>query len=290
MIESFDGVVPFVRVADHGSFRAAAAELGVTPAAVSKAVKRLEAELGVTLLHRTTRSVRLSDEGAVFLARAKEAIAQLEAGRAQVAMSRREARGVVRISASFVVGRFLISRLGGFAARYPGLRFDLRLTDRNVRLVDERVDVAVRIGRLADSELVARKLRDTRWVTLASPAYLARRGTPEEPADLEGHDLVAFRSPRGKTVPFRFASGDFDPESRVRVDQGELVLEAAAGGLGIAQVFGFMAADPLRAGRLVEILETHAAVGPPLHAVTTRARRRLPRVRVTLRFLGDLFA
>lgn len=286
----FDGVVPFVHTARHLSFRRAAAELGISPAAVSKAVARLESELGVELLHRTTRKVALSDEGALFYARCEEAMQQVRTGREQLARAQRVPRGELCVSLPFVLGRRLIGSLGRFIARYPTLHVDLRFTDRKVRLVDERVDVAIRVGPLADSALVSRKLADTRWVTAASPAYLARAGTPNRVDELTAHACVRFKSTRGRVVPWTFhAQPRVSVPGCLDLDQGDLILDAALTGVGLVQVFDHMARPHLDAGRLVEVLAAEAAPGPSIFAVCRPGQRSTPKVRALMDFLIETF-
>ncbi len=292
MSDLFDGIVPFVHAARALSFRAAADELGVTPAAVSKSVKRLEARLGVQLLHRTTRRVSLSDEGAQFLVRCEDAMAHVQAGLDLVDTAQRTPRGDLTVSLSYVLGQTLLTALPRFLARYPALHVDLRLTDRHSRLVDERIDVALRVGPLADSALVARRLMQPRWITVAAPDYLARHGTPTAPEQLDSHTCIRFRSPRGKPIPWTFLDPAGRPRSvsvpgRLDMDHGELIVTAARAGAGIAQVFDFMAAPWVRDGRLLEILGDWAADGPPVHALVLPGRRRAPKVRAFLDFVTE---
>lgn len=293
MADLFDGIVPFVHAARARNFRVAAEQLGVTPAAISKAIKRLEAELGATLLHRTTRTVSLSAEGARFLARCEDAIAHVQAGRDQLAAAQTVPRGELTVSLSYVLGPTLMARLPRFVARYPELVLDLRVTDRRVRLVEDRVDVALRVGTLPDSSMVARKLLQPRWVTVAAPGYLARQGTPTTPEALREHACLRFRSPRGKAVPWTFLDAPggtpctLEVPGRVDVDQGELIVTAAEAGVGVAQVFDFMAAEPLREGRLVEVLRERAAPGPPVHALVLRGQQGTPKVRAFLDFVSE---
>ncbi|MEM7609388.1 MAG: substrate binding domain-containing protein, partial [Myxococcota bacterium] len=194
------------------------------------------------------------------------------------------------ISASFVFGAFMVRALPRFFARYPGLEVDLRLTDRRVRLVREDVDIALRIGRLTDSELVGRKLRDASWRLVASPTYLAARGTPRERSDLAKHDAVLFRTPRGKVKPIALADGVAPTRNRLCLDQGPLVLDAAVAGLGIAQVFDFMCESAISRGELLSLLPDHMPAAEPIFALTTKARRRHPRVRVALDFLSEILS
>ena len=285
-------VEPFVRVAEAGSFRRAAERLGVTPAAVSKAVSKLEEELGVRLLERTSRHVALTPEGRTFLTHARAALDHLQAGRDLVADKSGIVQGNLRISVPYVLGRTVTAALPRLAARHPRLSFDMRLTDRQVDLATEEVDVALRIGTLPDdADLIARPLRRPRWATVASPGYLGRRGTPSDPRDLTDHDCCVFVAPTGTDTPFRFAGRDaLEVPALLRVDQGELLVEAAVAGLGLCQAFDWMVAPHLSAGRLIEVLRHVAAEGPPLHAVVLPRRRKAPRVRAFLEFLDELLA
>lgn len=294
MADLFDGVLPFVHTARHKSFVRAAEQLGVTSAAVSKAVARLEEHLGVRLLHRTTRRVSLSQEGEMFLQRCEAAIAEVRAGRDLVTMAQKVPRGDLTVSLPFVLGKTLVRRLAPLCARYPCLRVHLRLTDSRARLVDDRVDVAIRVGDLPDSSLIARRVLRTRWVTVASRAYLARRGRPESPDDLGQHDCLRFVSPRRKPVdwtfrdPQRQRSYTVAVEGSLDMDQGELLVDAAAEGLGVAQVFDLMVADRIRTGELEEILGEYAASGPDIHALCLPEQRRTPKVRAFLDFLAPV--
>jgi len=296
MRDPFAGIVPFVYTARDRSFRRAAERLGITPAAVSKAIQRLEEEIGVQLFHRTTRRVSLSPEGEIFLARCQEAMAQVHAGRELIAMAQRDPVGELTVSLPFILGRALVARLPRFLGRYPALKLHLRLSDRLSRLVEEGVDIAIRMGELDDSTLVARRIMHTRWATVAAPAYLAQHGTPARPRDLAGHNCIKFRSPRGVEVEWSFAAGARGPDDKIKtagnldLDQGELLLEAAASGLGICQALDFMIEDHVRAGKLVEILREHAAQGPAIHALCLPGQRSSPRVRAFIDFLVDELA
>jgi len=292
--ELFEGVVPFVFVAEERSFKAAAARLGVTSAAVSKAIKRLEERLGVRLLHRTTRHVSLSAEGELFLASCRQALDAVRAGQHKVAMALEVARGDLTVSMSPVLTRFLTRHLPRFLARYPHLALHLRFTDRYSQLIDENIDVAIRIGDLEDSTLVVRRLMQPRWVTVAAPSYLARRGQPMTLDDLDTHDGLGFLSPHGLLVPwtFRTAGGAVEtrrPPRLLDADLGDCLLEAAIAGLGLAQVFGFLVADDLLAGRLVEVLPDLAAPAPPIHAVCLPGQTANPKVRAFMDFAVEVF-
>ncbi len=289
-MDLFSGVIPFVHVAEAGGFRAAAARLGVSAAAVSKSVAKLEAELGVVLLERTSRHVALTPEGAVFLERCRAAMAQLQAGREQVAGAQREPRGLLRVTLPPVLGRSVLPVVARLSSRYPRLSIRLVVTNRLLRLVEEEIDVALRLGPLAGSSLIARALRTPRWITVAAPAYLASRGAPTSPADLARHECIKFVL-RGKVVEWSFRAGhgaiDVATPSRILLDQGDLLIDAVVHAVGVAQVLDFMAAPLLEAGLLVEVLAPFATDGPSLHAVTPARRASVPRVRVFLDALGD---
>jgi DNA-binding transcriptional LysR family regulator len=291
----FSGVLPFFHAAEERSFRKAAERLSVTPAAVSKAVLKLEETLGVKLLVRTSRTVALTPEGATFLERCREAIGSLQAGRELVSASRRLPKGPVHASLPFILGRIVGTDLPRIAARYPNLDFRLTFTDRLVKLADESIDVAVRIGTLQDSSLVARQLRTSRWVTVAAPSYLSRRGTPAEPGQLGVHDCLQFMTPQGKPRALTFhepRSGETLVKGltpRLLVDQGDVMLSAAVGGLGICQVLDFMVQGHLERGELVELLAEYAAPGPPITALTTPERSRSANVKAFMAFLVETF-
>lgn len=296
MKELFTGVVPFVFTARERSFRGAATQLGVTPAAVSKAVQKLERELGVTLLHRTTRKVSLSREGEMFFARCERAIELVHGGRQALALVRDDPGGELTVTAPHIFGRALAVHLAKFHRRYPGLHVHLRFSDSFEELVDSGIDVAIRIGELADSSLVGRVILRPHRVTVASPSYLARAGRPDSPHDLNAHACIKFRSPRGRLVEWSFVDPQTGAPLRVStsgpvdMDHGERLLDAARGGVGLTQAFDFMVTEALREGSLVEVLEPYAAAGPPVHAVCLPEQRRVPRVRAFLDFLAESFA
>lgn len=283
------GIEHFVAVAETLSFRGGAARLGLSPAAVSKAVARLEQGLGVRLLARNTRSVALTPEGRVFLGHCRQALDALQAGRDAVSAARELAEGTLRVSASPVLARPLIDALSRLRSRHPRIEVELCLTDRLARLVEDEVDVAVRLGALDDSALVARRLRSPRWATVASPPYLARQGRPRSPDALPGHACLGFLHPTGGVVPWLFEGAEpVAPPCALRLDSGEHLVTAAVAGLGIAQVFDFMVAEHVAAGRLVEVLAERAAPGPPLHAIWRAGRQRVPRVRALLDVLVEV--
>lgn len=280
-MDLFAGVIPFVAVAETGGFRRAAAQLGLTAAAVSKSVAKLEEQLGVTLLHRTSRTVALTTEGHDYLARCREAVALMKGAREAVEVARTAPEGVVRISASPILGRPILKGLAAAALRHPRLRFELTLSDRVAKLAEEEIDIAVRVGAAHDQTLTARSLATPSWCTLASPTYLARR----RGGDLAAHDVIAFAGPRG--VLRTFAGHGKLPEPRMTIDQGERLVDAALAGIGIVQVLDFMAAAHLADGRLIEF--SPRVPGPVIRALCLPRRARASRVRAVLDALVEAF-
>lgn len=291
-MDPFRGALPFVRAAESQSFSGAARVLGVSPAAISKAVATLEADLGVRLFERTSRRVALTPEGALYYERCREALGQLEAAREMVANAQRTPRGEVTLSLSPILARPLCLHMGRLLSRYPELFVHLRVTDRVVDLIEERVDVAVRVGPIEESSLLAHPLLQPRWTTLAAPSYLARHGEPQHPRDLEGHAHLPFLTPRGRVADWSFLDDEeplqVRPKGPVDVDHGDRLLDLAEGGVGICQVLDFMLDDRVRDGRLVVVLDRFSAPGPPIHAVTLR-RRLSPKVRAVVRWLEGAF-
>lgn len=292
----FAGVLPFVHVAEERSFRRAAQRLGVTTAAVSKAVLKLEAELGVALLVRTSRSVSTTPEGDAFLAQCREAVRAVGAARAHAKEAHRQPRGEVHLTMSPVLGSTIVRELSRLCARHPTLTFRVTATDRLVRLVEEGVDVAVRLGAPEDSTLLGRLLRRPRWATVASPRYLARALVPSSPDELARLSCLRFVGPNGRPRSWSFvdpstgAARSVAVEGPLLIDQGERLLDAALAGMGACQVLDFMVQEHVREGRLVELLPAHAAPGPEIHALYPRERGRSPNVRAVVAFLAEVLA
>lgn len=290
----FSGVVPFVAVAEEKSFRVAAQRLSVTVAAVSKAVSRLEEELGVTLVARTTRSVALTPAGVELLARFRSAIDLVEQARSAASLARSGPFGEISVSLSFVFASVVIRQFATLAARHPGVSFRFQLTDRLSKLIDEKIDVAVRIGALADSSQLARRVHLPRWVTIASPLYLSQRGRPGSLGELAAHNCLRFVTQTGKPRNWTFEQSGEDVEwpvaGNLLVDQGEVLVQAALDGTGIAQVLDFMVAEHVEQGRLVELFSEHASAAPPVHVVFARGRKRDPNIRLCVDFLTTLFS
>lgn len=290
----FSGVLPFVRTAEEKSFSRAASELGVSTAAVSKAVKKLEAGLGVKLLERSSRLVTLTRAGQTFLERCRQAVLTMQGAHEAMQAATKEPQGELTVTMPFILAPFVVPGLARFSAQYPRLSFRFNMSDRLARLADENYDVAIRMGELGDSSLIARTLRKTRWVTVAAPSYVARLGAPRVPAELAQHNCLRFVAPNGKSPEWVFREGGRLVSSRHKgnllIDHGDWLLSAAESGLGVCQALDFMVEAPLREGKLVEVLAGFSAPGPRIHALTTAGRASSTNVRAFLRFLVDAFA
>ncbi|CAG9270744.1 Transcriptional regulator [Paraburkholderia unamae] len=287
----------FVEATRLGSLSAAGRKLGLTPAAASARLARLEAELHARLFDRTTRQLRLTDEGRVYLTCSEHALRSLDDAKAALQEGQNAVRGKVRISATSDFGRnLLMTWLDEFRDRYPDVRFSLMLTDSISNLVLEDIDLAIRFGTPQDSSLVARWLAPNRRVLCASPKYLARHGEPREPNDLARFDCIVIGSAAGPVNEWRFTRGDETQTYTVPLDgalestDGEVVRQWALCGYGLAVKSIWDVADDLRAGRLTTVMPEWRYPDAPLHALYHRNRFLAPRVRVLLDFLTERFA
>jgi DNA-binding transcriptional LysR family regulator len=231
-------------------------------------------------LERTSRTVRITPVGATYLAHCQRALQELSAGQDRIAHAQRVPRGVLRVSLPPILGPALMQDLAHLTESHPHLSLDLRLTDRKVRLLDEEVDVVIRIGRLEDSALIVRALRTPRWVTVASPAYLARHPAPRAVSDLAEHVCLKFTTPAGGLTEWTFAHGEGRIPTHHRIDQGEALVAAALAGLGVIQAFDFLVSGHLASGRLVELLPRESAPAPSIHALCRPGTQRSPKVQV----------
>ena len=278
------GISVLAAVVETGNFVRAAESLGLTQSGVSRAVARLEARVGVRLLDRTPRSVTLTDEGRRFHAQVAPLLAGLEEAASDAAQSAHAVRGRLRVNVDPWFARLVLApRLSGFLAAHPQLSLELLVRDTLGDLVAEGVDVAVRFGEPEPSGLIARKLLETRIIACASPAYLARRGRPRHPSDLEGHECLLYRDPvTGRPFPWEFHRAGKVVQVKVsgRLVFNELAtkLTACAAGHGIAQTIEFGLAPMLANGELVQILADWAEERYPLYAY--HLSRHLPPAKV----------
>ena len=284
----------FARVAELGSFSAAADALDVSRAMASTQVAALEKQYGVRLLNRTTRKVALTSEGARFLEHCRGIFKAVQAAEDDLHEAREKPSGRLRVDVPGAFGRHLLMpALPDFLARYPALEMDIRISDRVVDLVAEEVDVVVRAGTVTDPNLVVRRAVGSHWITCAAPAYLDRAGWPASIDELERHHLVGFRAPDDAHVrPWLFQEGPrqrtLKPSFRATSDSPEALLVAAVSGAGIIQTMDLLAARPLQERELVALLPGTAVRGPPISVVYTQAAHRLAKVRVFTDFTLQL--
>lgn len=287
------GMAVFARVVEAGGISAAARDLRLSKSAVSKQLSALEDRLGARLLQRTTRRMSLTEAGAGFLEHCRRVVAEAEAAEAAMGALQVEPRGVLRVNAPMTFGTMhLAAAIPDFLARYPQLNVDLVLNDRMVDLLDEGFDVAVRIGRLADSSLVARKLAPARRVMVAAPSYLDVRGRPAALAELTQHDTLCY-SYLSAAEEWRFDGPDGEDcvrvQGRLRANNGEILLAACLAGSGIAALPTFIAGPSLRAGTLVRVLPQYQNTGIAIHAVWPTTRHLTAKVRAFVGFLAERF-
>lgn len=285
----------FLRVLDLGSITAAAHSLDLSVAVASQRLKRLEQELGVRLFHRTTRRLRPSAEGMALAQRGRPLVEELTSLGADLRQASTEVAGTLRVTMSATFGRQYVSPLlPEFMALHPKLRLSVHLNDRLVDLVSEGYDLAIRIGALDDSTLVARRIASNRRVVCASPDYLARHAAPRTPQDLAVHDCLLLLGRDGANSLWRFTAPD-GSESAVRVrgrfesDLGELIRDAALAGQGVGTFSVWHIADDLRAGRLHLLLPDYSLPATAISAVTPHRRYTPPRVQAFVDFLTRHF-
>lgn len=282
----------FVLAGEQGSFTAAAALAGVTPAAVSRSIGRLEERLGVRLFVRTTRQIRLTDGGRVYFEQCRQALSQLVDAEREVTGQQTIPAGKLRISTTTPYAHFrLLERVAAFRQLYPEVQVEVHISNRNIDFAEEGYDLAVRGRAPQDSTLIARKLEDAALVLVASPAYLARRGTPRSLDALAQHDCIQFVLPStGRLVPWAFMRDG----AALELASGEAVVCAgdflglttmALHGGGIAQTYRFTVERELASGALVELLPQHGGCSRPFYLIYPHARHLSLRVRSLVDFL-----
>ena len=279
----------FVRVVEAGSFTAVAVEQNTTQPTISRQVAALEEHLGARLLTRTTRALALTDDGRAFYEHALRALEAI--GEAENAVGRRQAKptGTLRLAVPVVLGRrHIVPRLSRFLARYPEVAIDLSMSDGFVDLVEQGIDLAIRVGEITDESLVARKIGTVRRLTVASPAYLKARGTPRTPEDLQRHDCIVYtRLATGNRWYFESKDGPLSVTvaGRYRVDNSEAVREGVLAGLGIAVIPAFAFSNEITEGAVKVLLKPYEPRLLPLNALYASRRYVPPRVRAMIDFL-----
>ncbi len=278
------GIEEFTAVAEVGSFVAAAERLGLTASGVGKAVQRLELRLGVRLFTRTTRRVALTDDGTLFLERCRRLADHIDEAEAEVDARRTAIAGLVRIAAPLAYGRLrIVPALAPFLKAHPDLRLDLRLSDRIVDPIEERIDLIIRIGDLDDSGMWARAIDQVRFGVFAAPAYLAAHNAIVSPDDLGQHNRLGFLRGSGRPFAFTLQAGELQtrwaPSDQFVADDIEGVVAAAVSGLGLAYLPTFIAASAIADGTLVGVLGASCVDGPQAHLVYPQPRQMPRRVR-----------
>ena len=286
-------VLAFVRVAETGAFARAAERMGISKSILSRRVARLEEQLGARLLTRTAQGASPTDIGQPYFERASNILTELEAAQEIVADAVTHVAGPIRMTAPISFGiRHLAPALVEFGRLHPKVELDVSLDDKRVDLVGGGFDLAIRIGKLPDSSLRARKLTSVRSSVLASPAYLDRRGRPQRPQELNGHDLLYYANV-AVSEQFRFAvDGRVEQVSgtvRMRADSGDMLKAAAIAGLGVVQLPNFIASPAIGSGELEILLGDHPLPEVGLHAVMPPGRSGTARVRALVAFLAERF-
>lgn len=282
----------FCLAAETGGFTAAAAQAGVTPAAVSRSVARLEERLGVRLFIRTTRHIRLTEEGRAYLVHCRQALDELAEAEREATGQQSDPSGRIRISVPTTYGHYrLLPLLAAFHLRYPQIHADIHVGNRNIDFTAEGFDLAVRVRTPPESGLIARHLEDVELVLVASPDYLRRRGTPASLSELAGHDCIQFELPStGRRIPWLFRDGatEIELETQGPFSLSEDVLGGvtlACSGAGIFQAYRFTVQRELDAGGLVALLPQHGGRSRPFNLLYPHGRYVPFRVRAFVDFL-----
>lgn len=292
-MDRLDDMLAFIKVVDTGSFTAAADRLGLSKSVVSRRVAELEDRLGARLLNRTTRRLSLTEVGSAFHERCARILADLDEAERAVADLHAAPRGRLRVNAPVSFGvMHLAPAIAAFLERHPAIDMEIDLNDRYVDLVDEGYDLAVRIGRLRDSSLIARRLAPSRMVVCASPAYLERRGVPAQPEDLVQHNCLIYSNvPTAEQWTFRCGAQTRSVRitGTLRTGNGDLLREAAMAGVGIAVLPTFLCGDALASGALFSVLPDAHVAESTVFAVYPQNRHLSPKVRAFVDFLATRF-
>jgi DNA-binding transcriptional LysR family regulator len=289
-MDQFASLATFVQVIDAGSLSGAARVARSSLTSVSRQLSALERHFGTQLVKRTTRRLALTEEGRILYARAKALLAELGEVERALSAGKAEPTGRLRLSAPNLLGRLLVAPLlPEFLRRYPSLSVDLMLADRPIDMIEEDIHLALRVGRLPDSQLVARKLADIRMIVCAAPAYLERHGTPRDPAELDAHDCLVFsNAPGAGTWRFRIdgnAECKIPISAKLWINSLDALVTAARAGGGIVRVPSWQVRDDLVAGRLRRILQAQEAAPAPLHLLFDASRLAAPKTRIFADYL-----
>jgi DNA-binding transcriptional LysR family regulator len=289
-MDRIDAMRVFVTALDEGSLAGAARRLNRSPAAVSRAIVLLEDRVGVPLLHRTTRSIALSEAGRSYADTCRRILSELDAADRAISGERLSPRGLLSVTAPIVSGSDILRPIvDAFLDAHPDVQAKLLLLDRPVNLIDEGIDVGLRIARLSDSSLVATKVGEVRRVVVASPEYLAKRKPPRSPEDLAGQTVIALTDFGSETWSFASGRGRKAQQKvrlvpRLAVNTVPAALGSALAGHGVTRLLSYQAADAVRDGRLVVLLAEYEPPPVPVHIITPEGRLSLPKVRAFVDF------
>lgn len=293
MMDRFSGILAFVRTAESHSFVQAARLLDVTPSGIGKRIARLETDLGVRLLNRTTRHVSLTDDGSVFFEHCRRIIDDLDKAHCLMSNRQAEPRGRLRVSMPSTLGRlFVVPHLKRFLDQYSELTLELNMSDRWVDLIEDEIDIALRIGALSDSSLVARPLWQQQAITVAAPNYLQGRQVTTI-AELALHRCLMYRWPKtGRERPWLFhvegSATEWRPRLFVTLNEGQALVDAARADMGIVQVPSYMAEEAIKRKELVEVLQHIRPRPTPINAIYASQHNVPMRTRVLIDFLITL--
>ena len=294
-MDQLQGMRVFARVAELGSFARAANDLEMSRAMASSYVAQLEKHLGTRLLHRTTRKVTVSPEGAVYLERCKRILDEVQAADDEMRHARARPQGKLRVDVPVAFGRYLLMpALPAFTERYPDVALEVRFNDRFVDLAAEHIDVVLRSGEIRSPDLIARRITSSRLVTCAAPSYIARHGMPQTPADLRQHRTIGFlRADTSRPSEWKFKQGR-DGTQKLKLsfalsfNTSEPMVMSAYEGQGIIQTTDLLLGRAIAEGRVIEILKEYSCEGPPLSVVYPRATQHLAKVRVFAEFAAEI--
>jgi LysR family transcriptional regulator for bpeEF and oprC len=292
-MDRLDAMQLFVRVADSGSFSKAAIASGVSQSTVSKQIAAIESRLGVQLLRRTTRGLSVTEAGQQYYESILQLIEAVDAAEARVGHAQLAPTGVLRVAISAAFGRFyVLPHLPEFFERYPDVTIDFDISERHANLVEDGIDVAIRIGTLSDSSLVAKRIGGVRYVTVGTPAYFTRHGVPRHPRDIEKMPCVVFMF-QGAPRAWRFFENGaplvVDGKPMVRTNDAEHIRGSVLAGIGMGHSPGWLYANDLAEGRLQQVLADYSPPPFPISAVSPAGRRQTRKVQVFTEFLAEKF-
>jgi DNA-binding transcriptional LysR family regulator len=293
-MDRLDAMQAFVAVADLEGFAPAARKLGLSPSGVTRLIAALEDRLGARLLQRTTRKVALTDVGTRYLERVRRILADVEEAEGSAEGERTRPSGRLVVSAPIGFGRLHVSPvMSQYLARYPEVAAELRLTDRMINLVEDGVDLAIRIGHLPDSTLVARHVGEMRRIVVASKAYLKQRGEPDRPEAIVSHDTIQFGPPMA-APEWRFVEQGRDTRvvvaPRLTTNSADAAIQYAAQGGGLTRVLAYQAAEAIKAGQLKVVLATFEPPALPIHVVYPTSRLLSAKVRAFIDLVAEIDA